>query len=137
MSDATESLVASLRESSEGLRDAWLFDESGYESLYLREDVRERIEDVRVERYIDNERYGYVTRETYESLHYTEYTYTVRGFADFVQYRTFLTTADRDRVGVMASFDTDAEPDYRALTDRLTDAAASLSVTVGGSASDE
>ena len=131
MSDPKSQLVTALREADgDSLRDAWVFDQTGHESLFVRPDVRERISDVAVEEYIDNERYGYVTRETYESLHYTEYAYTVRGFADFQQFRTFVQTAD-DRVGIMASFDPDADPDYRALAARLAEIAASSSITVG------
>ena len=124
-------LVAPLRETDGRLRDAWLFDETDHESVFVRSDVTERIEEVDVERFVDNERYGYVTRETYESLHYTEYAYTVRGFDAFVQFRTFLDTADGDRVGLMASFDPDGTPDFRALADRLTAVAAAESITVG------
>ena len=131
MADGTETLVTVLRDAGgESLRDAWAFDETGYESVYLREDVAERVERIDVDRYIDNERYGYVTRETYESLHYTEYSYTVRGFEDFVQFRTFLETGDGNRVGVMASFDADANPDFRALTRRLTEVTRDATVVI-------
>lgn len=133
MTEPTEALLAALRDASDGLRDAWLFDETAYTALFVRSDVEDRIADVAVERYVDNERYGYVTRETYESLHYTEYRYTVRAFDEFVQYRTFLTAADGDRVGLMASFDPDAEPDYRALTDQLVETAADSFVSLDDS----
>jgi hypothetical protein len=134
MGKAKEVLVSPLRElGGAGLRDAWLFDETGYEALYLREDVESKVAEIEVERYIDNERYGYVTRETYESLHYTEYEFTIRGFDAFVQYRTFVETKNGDRLGVMASFDPDVGVDFRDLTERLTDGAkrSSVSVTSG------
>lgn len=120
MTDSKAELVSTLRDTGgDGLRDAWLFDEVGHESLYLRADVADRVSELEVERYIDNERYGYVTRETYESLHYTEYEFTIRGFDDFLQYRTFLRTVGDDHVGLMASFDPSTGIDFRALTESL------------------
>lgn len=89
---------------SDSLRDVWLFDQTGHEGLYLRSDVERKIGDQNVEPFIDNERYGYVTRETYSDLHYTAYEYTVRGFDTYEQFRTFLAEDDR-KVGVFASFD--------------------------------
>ena len=88
----------------DALRDVWLFDQSSYESLYLRDDVGEKIADVDVATFVDNERYGYVTRETYADLHYTSYEYTVRGFGEYEQFRTFLAEDDR-KIGLFASFD--------------------------------
>lgn len=120
MADSKSELVSTLRRTGgDGLRDAWLFDEVGHESLYLRDDIASRVSELEVDRYIDNERYGYVTRETYESLHYTEYEFTIRGFDDFLQYRTFLRTVDDDHVGLMASFDPSVGIDFRALTEDL------------------
>jgi hypothetical protein len=131
MTAPKDSLVSTLRDAGgDALRDVWIFDEIGHESLYLREDVASRISELEVDQFIDNERYGYVTRETYESLHYTEYEYTIRGFDSFLQYRTFLTTADGDRVGLMASFDPSAEVDFRALTEGLCDISSAASVSV-------
>jgi len=86
------------------LRDVWLFDRSDYESMYLRGDVAERVAEFDVERYVDNERYGFVTRDTYGDLHYVDYEYTVRGFDGFEQFRTFL-SVDDEKIGVFASFD--------------------------------
>ncbi len=34
-----------------------------------------------ISQFIDNERFGYVTRDTYETLYYADYGYTVRGWA--------------------------------------------------------
>ncbi|MFC4551524.1 MULTISPECIES: DUF7522 family protein [Halorussus] len=88
----------------EALRDVWLFDRDDHESMYLRDDVAEKVADLDVERFVDNERYGYVTRQTYGDLYYTSYEYTVRGFDGYEQFRTFLAEDDR-KVGVFASFD--------------------------------
>jgi hypothetical protein len=121
MGGPKETLVTSLQTAAgDTLRDVWLFDEDSYESLYLRDDVADHVAELDVARYIDNERYGYVTRETYESLHYTDYEYTIRGFDEFVQYRTFL-GADDDRVGLMASFDPDVTLSFREITRELCD----------------
>ena len=91
-------------EGGDALRDVWLFDQSSYESLYLRDDVAEKIADVDVATFVDNERYGYVTRETYADLHYTSYEYTVRGFDEYEQFRTFLAEGER-KIGLFASLD--------------------------------
>lgn len=100
------------------LRDFHVFTTEAHEAIYLRDDVEDNIADVSLEKYIDNERYGYVTRATYEDLHYTQYRYTVRGFAGFEQFRTFLGT-DRD-LGVLASFDQGSDhDDWLALQERL------------------
>ena len=105
MSDATERLVDACREfGGESLRDVWLFDQWTYERLYVREDVAARTDDLDPEGFIDNERYGYVTRDTYETLYHAEFTYTVRGFSEFEQFRTFLEDADH-RIGLYAGFD--------------------------------
>lgn len=86
------------------LRDVWLFDQSSHESMYVREDVECKIADVDVAKFVDNERYGYVTRDTYAELHYTSYEYTVRGFDGYEQFRTFLSN-DAEKIGVFGSFD--------------------------------
>jgi hypothetical protein len=105
----------------ESLRDLWLFGQQGHEALYLRDDISEKIEEVDVESHIDNERFGYITRETYNQLNYAEYEYTIRGFDQYVQFRTFL--ADNGlRVGVFASFDRrDGGYDFAALQRRISD----------------
>lgn len=130
MADPRDELVTTLRDAAGGtLRDVWLFDETGHESLYLREDVAQRVTELNVERYIDNERYGYVTRETWESLHYTDYAFTIRGFGEFLQYRTFLDIDDR-RVGLLASFDTEADVDFPTVTQTLVDAVDGTGIAV-------
>ncbi|MEZ3143584.1 hypothetical protein [Halobaculum sp. MBLA0143] len=132
MSGVKDDLVSALRDAGgDGLRDAWLFDETGHESLYLRPDVRDRVTDLNVEQYIDNERYGYVTRNTWESLHYTDYEFTIRGFGEFLLYRTFLGDGDRP-VGLMASFDPEVAVSFPELTRTLYDCVADESVTVDG-----
>ncbi|NEU56880.1 hypothetical protein [Halorussus sp. MSC15.2] len=103
--DATSALVEAFSTfGSDGLRDVWLFDQNAHEGLYVREDVERKITDLDVPRFVDNERYGYVTRDTYGDLYYASYAYTVRGFDEFEQFRTFLGDGD-ERVGVFASFD--------------------------------
>ncbi|PSP54338.1 hypothetical protein BRC82_10510 [Halobacteriales archaeon QS_1_67_19] len=88
----------------EALRDVWLFDQQDHEAMYLRDDVAAKVDELDVATFVDNERYGYVTRDTYGDLYYADYAYTVRGFDGFEQFRTFLSTDDRN-VGVFASFD--------------------------------
>ena len=89
----------------DALRDVWLFDQSTHESLYIRDDVADHLKDVDVSRYVENERYGYITRDTYSVLHYATYQYTVRGFDEYEQFRTFLQNGEENKVGVFASFD--------------------------------
>lgn len=125
MNESKANLVDAVTEfGGDSLRDLWLFDQHDHESLYLRDDVADRIEDVDVDRHIDNERFGYVTRETYNQLNYAEYEFTIRGFDRYVQFRTFL--ADNGlRVGVFASFDRrDGGYNFAALQDRIEDVAA-------------
>jgi hypothetical protein len=99
----------------DALRDVWLFDQHDHEALYLRDDVARKIADIDVPRFVDNERYGYVTRDTYSDLYYTDYEYTVRGFDGFEQFRTFLAD-DEEKIGVFASFDCrDGGHDFGAL----------------------
>ncbi|WP_115862695.1 DUF7522 family protein [Halorussus litoreus] len=88
----------------DALRDVWLFDKDSHERMYLRDDVERKVADVDVPRFVDNERYGYVTRDTYADLYYADYEYTVRGFDEFEQFRTFLSD-DSAGIGVFASFD--------------------------------
>ncbi len=104
----------------DSLRDLWLFDQHHHEALYLRDDVAEKLEDVDVDSHIDNERFGYITRETYNQLNYARYEYTIRGFDRYVQFRTFL--ADNGlRVGVFSSFDRrDGGYDFAALQESIT-----------------
>ncbi|SDM35638.1 hypothetical protein SAMN04487949_1391 [Halogranum gelatinilyticum] len=105
MGEATATLVATVRTfGGEALRDVWLFDQWTHQKLYARDDVEDRLDNLDVTSFIDNERYGYITRDTYESLYYADYDYTVRGFSSFELFRTFLTDDDA-RVGVLASFD--------------------------------
>ncbi|MFC6726040.1 hypothetical protein ACFQE1_17050 [Halobium palmae] len=120
MADATERLVDTFREfGGDGLRDVWLFDQWAHQRLYVRDDVAAVVDDVDVDAVVDNERYGYVTRDTYETLYYAEYEFTVRGFSSFDQFRTFLDDGTT-RVGVFASFDRDdAAPDFRGLYDAI------------------
>lgn len=121
MDEAKDELVAALREfGGDALRDAWLFDEGTHESLYVREDVERRVADVDVAGYLDNERYGYVTRRTFEELHYTGYNYTVRAFDAFTQFRTFVAAGGR-RVGLLASFDPGGNYGFDALESRVED----------------
>ncbi|WP_202935089.1 DUF7522 family protein [Halorussus amylolyticus] len=109
---------------SDALRDVWLFDQSDHESMYLRDDVERKIADLNVAKYVDNERYGYVTRDTYADLHYTSYEYTVRGFDGYEQFRTFLSN-DAQRIGVFASFDRrEGGYDFGTLYDDLMDVVA-------------
>lgn len=103
--DGKEALVEAFQTFGDAaLRDVWLFDQSAHESLYLRTDVERKIADVDVAKFVDNERYGFVTRDTYADLHYTTYEYTVRGFDGYEQFRTFLSDDD-EKIGVFASFD--------------------------------
>ncbi|USZ68555.1 hypothetical protein NGM10_02160 [Halorussus salilacus] len=104
----------------EALRDVWLFDETGHEAMFVRDDVAAKIGEIDVDRFVDNERYGYVTRDTYDDLYYADYEYTVRGFDGFEKFRTFLSDADR-KIGVFASFDRrEGGYDFGALYEELT-----------------
>jgi hypothetical protein len=108
----------------DALRDVWLFDQRDHEALYLRDDVAQKIADIDVPRFVDNERYGYVTRDTYSDLYYADYDYTVRGFDGFEQFRTFLADGDV-KVGVFASFDCrDGGYDFGALDDAASEVVA-------------
>jgi hypothetical protein len=129
MVDAVEGVAGS------ALRDVWVFDQEIERCLYIREDVEAALEGHEPERYIDNERYGYITRQTYEELTYTSYRYTVRGFDEFETFRTFLRDGDGNRFGVLTSTDTDDAPDYETLYGALT--AASGDVTFDAMADDD
>lgn len=121
MTDGAEVIVDAIeRVAGSALRDVWVFDQEVEHCLYIREDVEAALEGHEPERYIDNERYGYITRRTYDDLTYTSYRYTVRGFDEFETFRTFLRDADGDRFGVLTSTDTDDAPDYETLYDALT-----------------
>lgn len=86
------------------LRDTWVLDQQSQEPLYLRGDIADAIEDIDVERYLDNERFGFVTRDTYDQLHYSSFGYTLRGFDTWELFRTFLVSGDT-KVEVLCSFD--------------------------------
>ncbi len=119
MDEVKSGLVAVAQEfGGDALRDVWVFDQDELEPLYLREDVAKRIEDIDVEVYLDNERMGYVTRDTYEALTYAEYEYTVRGLSEFVQFRTFVPGAGQS-VGVYVSFDVGGAYDFGELNERI------------------
>ncbi|WP_210425029.1 DUF7522 family protein [Halorussus halobius] len=103
----------------DALRDVWLFDRNGHEVMYLRDDIEGKVSDVDVAKFVDNERYGYVTRDTYGDLYYADYEYTVRGFDEFELFRTFLSDGDA-KLGTFASFDpTEGGYDYRALCETI------------------
>ena len=108
----------------DALRDVWLFDRGSHEVMYLRDDVERKLSDVDVAKFVDNERYGYITRDTYGDLYYADYKYTVRGFDEFELFRTFL-SEDDDRIGTFASFDpTQGRCDYRMLYETIGDVVA-------------
>ena len=114
-----KSALVSVVESFGGahVRDVWVLDQRTEEPLYLRDDVAANIEDVDVERYMDNERFGFVTRDTYNQLHYSEFAYTLRGFDTWELFRTFL-VQDDDKVGVLCSLDRrDGGYDYSQLNE--------------------
>ena len=101
----------------DALRDCWLVDRERDACLYMREDVRERVSEFDPDPYIDNERYGFITRNVYEQLSYATFQYTVRGFDEFEQFRAFLGSGP---VGVIVSVDRAASPhDFAALYERL------------------
>lgn len=118
--DAKSALVDAIEDAvGERLRDVWVLDQRTQEPLFLREDVAERISDVDVEKYLDNERYGFVTRETYDLLHYSEFRYTHRGFDTWELFRTFVEDGD-EQVGVVVGVDADGTNyDFGDLTDEI------------------
>jgi len=119
-SDAKAALVDALREHvGDNLRDVWVLDEQAQEAVYLRDDIEDRISDVDVEKYLDNERYGFVTRETYNRLHYSEFRYTHRGFDTWELFRTFVVDGPT-KVGVVVGVDSDGTNyDFAALTEAI------------------
>ncbi|MFH5798253.1 hypothetical protein [Haladaptatus sp. CMAA 1911] len=133
-SETKEALVSAFAEfGGNSLRDIWLFDQSDYEMLFLREDVADKLEAVDVAKFIDNERFGFITQDTYDQLYYATYQYTVRGFDDFEQFRMFFDDdADDDRhVGVFASLDQQPNGyDYESLYKHVTDIASGYTVPV-------
>lgn len=122
LDDGKAALVDALCDAlGDNLRDVWVLDQRSQEPLYLREDVAEKINDVDVEKHLDNERYGFVTRQTYNLLHYSEFRYTHRGFDTWELFRTFIAT-DGDQVGVIVGVDADGTNyDFSALTDTIHD----------------
>lgn len=124
MDSSKEHLVSIFQEfGGDALRDVWVFDERNFDELYVRPDVAEQLEseELDVSQFVDNERYGFITRRTYESLYYADYGYTVRGLSAFEQFRTFLFDTP---VGVFASFDLpDDCYDYSELNDAIQSAA--------------
>ncbi|MFC7227626.1 hypothetical protein N0B31_09450 [Salinirubellus salinus] len=121
MSEATPLLEAVRDLAGEALRDLWTFDRSGQECLYVRDDVADHLEDHDPEAFIDNERYGYITRLTYEELTYTGYEYTVRGFTQFETFRTFLDDGSDSPVGVLVSVDRGSGVQFADLFSELLD----------------
>jgi hypothetical protein len=115
--DAVRDLVGS------SLRDVWTFDREGQECLYARDDVTEHLaaEDHDPGEFIDNERYGHITRLTYEQLTYTGYEYTVRGFMEFETFRTFLDDGSESPVGVLVSIDRASQVQFSELFSELLD----------------
>lgn len=105
----------------DALRDIWLFDQTRHEALHLRDDIRTKVERIDVATFINNERYGYVTRDTYGQLYYASYQYTVRGFGEYEQFRTFVPDGD-EKIGIMGSFDQrDGGYDFESLNDSVVD----------------
>lgn len=129
LDDGKAALVDALRDAlGDNLRDVWVLDRRTQQPLYLREDVADRIEDVAVEKHLDNERYGFVTRQTYNLLHYSEFRYTHRGFDTWELFRTFVTDDDA-QVGVVVGLDSDGTNyDFGALTDVVHDLASEYGV---------
>ncbi|MGA9400392.1 DUF7522 family protein [Haladaptatus sp.] len=128
-SETKEALVSAFAEfGGTYLRDIWLFDQHDFEMLFLREDVADKLETVDVEKFVDNERFGFITRDTYDQLYYASYQYTVRGFTDFEQFRMFFDDEERN-VGVFASFDLQPSGyDYESLYRHVSDIASGYDV---------
>ncbi|ELZ93011.1 hypothetical protein C440_11946 [Haloferax mucosum ATCC BAA-1512] len=118
MSEMLSRVIDVFRDFAEDdLRDVWVFDHEDYDNLFVRDDIAVALDSVDVSRFVDNERFGYVTRDTYEALYYADYAYTVRGFDTFEQFRTFV--GDKP-IGLFAGFDRGASGrDFAALNDRL------------------
>ncbi len=128
-SETKKALVSAFAEfGGHYLRDIWLFDQRDFEMLFLREDVADKLDTVDVEKFVDNERFGFITRDTYDQLYYATYRYTVRGFTDFEQFRMFFDDDER-KVGIFASLD--QQPgghDYESLFQHVTDIASGYEV---------
>ncbi|MDY6764866.1 MAG: hypothetical protein SV377_04140 [Halobacteria archaeon] len=106
MNSAKKDLVGTFQDfGGVSLRDVWVFDRKEYEPLYVGVDVVELIQDLDVSKYIETERHGYKEHEIYDTLHYADYEYTVRGFDSFEQFRMFLHREEDDDIGLFASFD--------------------------------
>ncbi|MFB9804490.1 hypothetical protein ACFFQF_03030 [Haladaptatus pallidirubidus] len=129
VSETKAALVSAFAEfGGEKLRDIWLFDQSDFEMLYLRDDVADKLDEIDVSKFVDNERFGFVTRDTYDQLYYASYQYTVRGFDDFEQFRMFFADDERN-VGVFASLDLQPSGhDYESLFRHVTDIASGYDV---------
>jgi hypothetical protein len=118
MDEAREAVVAACRSfGGDALRDVWLFDGDAHERIYGRPDAGDGLGALDRRRVFDNERYGFVTRTTYESLYDVAYGYTVRGFGDVQQFRTFLGSGEA--IGVLVRFDADGARDFDDLQSRL------------------
>jgi len=112
-------LLTAVREQCDAsLRDVRVLDRDSHDALFVRPDVRERLDDVALDRYLDNERLGYLSHDTYEGLHYAEFRYTVRGFDCFTQFRTFLRDGE-ERIGVLVGVDAGTDTDFDALFERI------------------
>lgn len=129
--DAKQALVTAFKEFGDNaLRDVWLFDQSSHEPLYLRDDIQEKLMDVDVSKHIDNERYGYVIRDTYNLLYYADYEYTVRGFTEFEQFRAFISDSNDRKIGVLSSLDqTNSSYDFEELYQSVEDVVSTHSDT--------
>jgi hypothetical protein len=127
--ETKDALVSAFAEfGGEELRDIWLFDQTDFETLYLRDDVAAKLEDIDVGKFVDNERFGFITRDTYEQLYCAFYQYTVRGFGDFEQFRMFFADDERN-VGVFASLDQrPGGHDYESLYRHVNDIASGYDV---------
>ncbi|WP_435096396.1 DUF7522 family protein [Halarchaeum sp. P4] len=103
-----EDLLSVVREfDASSLRTCWTFDPDTHQRRYVRADVP--LSAIDVEGFLHNERYGFVTRDIYDSLHPASYHYTVRGFDGVEVFRCFFEGA---QVGVLCSFDADEPRDY-------------------------
>ncbi|AAG19669.1 hypothetical protein HASA104033_03305 [Halobacterium salinarum] len=120
--DAMQALVDAVMDRvGDSLRDIWVLDRHAQALLYMRDDVAARTTTVDAQRYLDNERYGFITRATYNRLHYATLRYTHRGFDTWELFRTFLDAADgTTSAGVVIGLDADGTCyDFDALTDTV------------------
>jgi hypothetical protein len=120
LGEGKSAIVETLQDDiGDNLRDVWVLDQRTQEPVYLRDDVAERVDDINVEKFLDNERYGFVTRQTYNLLHYSEFRYTHRGFDTWELFRTFVVDGDT-QVGVLVGVDSDGTNyDFSGLTDEI------------------